>query len=41
MEVAAKKESNNLVIFLIGELDEYTAPYTRTGQGAAAYDAAS
>ena len=24
MEVAAKKESNNLVIFLIGELDEYT-----------------
>ena len=28
MEVAAKKESNNLVIFLIGELDEYTAPYT-------------
>ena len=30
MEVAAKKESNNLVIFLIGELDEYTAPYTRS-----------
>ena len=29
MEVAAKKESNNLVIFLIGELDEYTAPYTQ------------
>lgn len=30
MEVATKKESNNLVIFLIGELDEYTAPYTRS-----------
>lgn len=29
MEVAAKKEANSLVIFLIGELDEYAAPYTR------------
>ncbi|MFR5988797.1 MAG: anti-sigma factor antagonist [Christensenellales bacterium] len=27
---SCKKESNNLVIFLIGELDEYTAPYTRS-----------
>ena len=29
MEVASKIESNNLVIFLKGELDEYTAPMTR------------
>ena len=30
MEITARKEANNLVIFLIGELDECTAPYTKS-----------
>ena len=30
MEVLTKKEQDNLVIHLIGELDEHAAPYVRT-----------